>query len=70
MIELKQYLQLAQLLLDSDVLDMPVTDYIHEFRAIARKDISLSNEAILYSYEIPKLSPDGSCSIFNTPDTE
>jgi putative methionine-R-sulfoxide reductase with GAF domain len=68
--QLKQYLQLAQLKLDSDVLDKPVTDYIHEFRAIARKDISISNEAILYSYEIPKLSPDGSCSIFNTPDTE
>lgn len=68
--QLKQYLKLAQIELDSDVLDQSVTNYIHEFHGIASKDIPIGKEAILYSYEVPKIIPNGSCSIFNTPDTE
>ena len=66
--QLKQYLKLAQLQLYSDVFDKSVTNYIHEFHEVASKDIPIGNEAKLYSYEIPKLSLDGSCSILDTPD--
>jgi putative methionine-R-sulfoxide reductase with GAF domain len=68
--QLNQYLKLAQLQLYSDVLDKSVAGYIHEFHGIASKDIPIDNEAILYSYEVPKVSPKGSCSILNTPDSE
>ncbi|MEE8553428.1 MAG: hypothetical protein V3S72_09020, partial [Desulfobacterales bacterium] len=68
--QLKQYLKLAQLQLYSDVFDKSVTNYIYEFHGVASKDIPIGNEATLYSYEIPKISLDGSCSIFNTPDSE
>lgn len=68
--QLKQYLKLAQLQLYSDVFDKSVTNYIHEFHGVASKDIPIDNETTLYSYEIPKISLDGSCSIFNTPDSE
>lgn len=68
--ELDKYLQLAQLHLDSNVLAKSVADYMDEFRLVADGDIPSGNEDMLYSYKVPRLSPDGSCAISDTADPE
>jgi putative methionine-R-sulfoxide reductase with GAF domain len=67
---LKQYIQLAQLDLDMDELAVPVADFIKKYRKIAAENIPPKNEASLYSYEVPGLSPDGSCAMPDASDPE
>jgi L-methionine (R)-S-oxide reductase len=67
---LKQYSQLARLDLDMEELAVPVADLIKKFRKIATENIPPKNEASLYSYEVPGLSPDGSCAIPDASDPE
>ncbi|MFC1488929.1 GAF domain-containing protein [Thermodesulfobacteriota bacterium] len=67
---LKQYIQLARLDLDMDELAVPVADFIKKYRKIAAENIPPKHEASLYSYEVPGLSPDGSCAIPDASDPE
>lgn len=68
--QLKEYLRLAQLNLDIDILDQPVTDFIQAFHAAADENEPTHDEDTLYGYEVPKVTPDGSCSLPNTSDSE
>ncbi|UCD32434.1 MAG: hypothetical protein JSV38_00580 [Desulfobacterales bacterium] len=68
--QLKHYLTSARLNLDIDMLHQPVTNYIQTLHAAVAKTNSANDEARLYVYKVPKVSPDGSCSISNMPDFE
>lgn len=68
--QLKEYLKLAQLNIDIDILDQPVINFIQAFHAAADENELTNDEDRLYGYEVPKISSDGSCSIPNMPDPE
>ena len=69
-IQLETYVQLAQLDLDGDRLNQPVTAHIQAFLAAAHENIQTKREDRLYCYEVPKITSNGACSILSTPDPE
>jgi hypothetical protein len=68
--ELKEYLQHARLQLDYNALAKTVTHFTHKLRAAAVKDSPAGDDETLYSYQVPDLGADGSCSIADTSDPQ
>lgn len=68
--QLKQYMQLAQLDFDMGELAVPVADFTNKYRKVAAENTFPKNGASLYSYEVPGLGPDGSCAIPDAADSE